>query len=947
MNKRPTRPIIRALDALLEGRTGSWIINLFIIPAMILLVLVLPPLSLPQRVLSAGYTGVTPKTGGSVSLDDGTYFTIPAGALRSDAAIRLDAIKLDAFAKNPAAPALPPTLAVKGAAYAPSLQGALPSLAILSIPIPDDAEPVTTLDVYGYDGKKWSKLTFQPYPDELRIEAYLTGSVPRLVVIAQTQAQAPTISADLTAKTPVPAPATALLAEVNPVGLSIADSGGIAGSIPELPEASASSPYQVLPTVNNLDGSQVRGDLVDDMVTSPDTRKQHIQALVDLAVEKLYPGLNIDYQEVNEDNQADFTAFVRELADALHAKDKILSVTLALPTQQSTDEWLTGAYDWDAIGHAADIVKLPLPATREAYAGDAPAIRAYLQWAVGRIDRYKLQLTFSAMGRDEFASSFAPIGFANAAKLMGPVDAPSTIVPETKVFLDLPKLREAGGIKLDAASGLYSFGYKDSKGQAHTVWLESAGSLAKKIALAQEYNLRGVALRDLSGDAVEARVWNVLKQYHDSVTPTLKGNLTIAWRVNGQTVGKAPATDPRLTWQAPAQPGDAKIEAILSFDDGQTVAASAGNAVAQIARAVVPPTPAPPPAGPVAAATPKPPSGPAAPASNFTGQNLFGYGAQLNWTNTDNNAEMGQLSQMGFKWAKIQVRWCDVESARGVADLTQIDRLIGAANAKGIKVMFSVVCAPRWSRADGGAGGSGPPDNMTDAANFMSGLASKYCGGALGAIEVWNEHNLLTEWHGKPISAALYMDMLKQSYTAIKAKCPSIVVVSGAPTPTGVMSDTAVDDVVFLQQLYQNGLKQYSDAIGAHPSGFGNPPDVPAGTPNPTGQYQGHRSFYFRGTMEAYRQIMKDYKDENKQIWPTEFGWGVDPSPKPGYDYEKFISPDQQAAWLVKAYQQMKAWGWVGVAILWNLDFNDMGNETGAFHVVGRPAFDALAGMQK
>jgi len=43
----------------------------------------------------------------------------------------------------------------------------------------------------------------------------------------------------------------------------------------------------------------------------------------------------------------------------------------------------------------------------------------------------------------------------------------------------------------------------------------------------------------------------------------------------------------------------------------------------------------------------------------------------------------------------------------------------------------------------------------------------------------------------------------------------------------------------------------------------------------------------------------------------------------------------------------MKAWGWVGVAILWNLDFMDMNNETGAFHVVGRPAFDALAGMPK
>lgn len=55
----------------------------------------------------------------------------------------------------------------------------------------------------------------------------------------------------------------------------------------------------------------------------------------------------------------------------------------------------------------------------------------------------------------------------------------------------------------------------------------------------------------------------------------------------------------------------------------------------------------------------------------------------------------------------------------------------------------------------------------------MAGLASKYCGSALGAIEVWNEENLITEWHGKPISAPLYMDMLKTAYPRIKAACPA------------------------------------------------------------------------------------------------------------------------------------------------------------------------------
>jgi hypothetical protein len=113
------------------------------------------------------------------------------------------------------------------------------------------------------------------------------------------------------------------------------------------------------------------------------------------------------------------------------------------------------------------------------------------------------------------------------------------------------------------------------------------------------------------------------------------------------------------------------------------------------------------------------------------------------------------------------------------------------------------------------------------------------------------------------------------------------------------------------------------------------------------GQYNNHRSFFFGETLKAYRAVMVQYGDGNKQIWPTEFGWGVDPSPKPGYEYEKYISPEVQAKWLVQAYQWAKAQNYVGVMILWNLDFMDMGNETGAFHVVGRPAFDALAGMAK
>ncbi len=945
MNKSPHNPLLRALDGLLEGTASSWLINLVVIPVLVILALVLPPLALPQRVLSAGYSGIAANTGGSVSLSDGAQFSVPAGVMKSGVNIRLTSQTRDAFLKTNLGREVPPTLEVKSPLYQPALQGNTPTQAVLSLPIPDGADPLTTLDVYGYNGKKWIKFPFQMYADEQRLEVYLNTAIPQGILIAQTGALAPTISADLTSKTSLPAPATPLLAEVNPLGLTLVEAGGIAGSVAAMPEASAASPYQVLPTVSNFDGDTLRGNLVDEMITTPDIRKQHVQALVDLAVEKLYPGLNIDYQGISPENKKDFTAFIRELATALQAKNKILSVTMAMPEQKSLDQWDTGAYDWEALGQAADVVKIPMP-NREAFAGNPTGVESYLQWVVGRVDRYKLQLAFSVMGRDEFGNAYAPIAFANAAKLMGPVDLnPPTIAPEVKVTLDLPKLRESRGIKYDAASGLYSFTYLDDKTQVHTVWLESAESFAKKMELALQFNLRGVALRDVTNDAVEPRTWEALARYRESQIATFKAKPVIVWRVNGNVVGKSPATDPRYQWNATTQSGEVKVEAALSFDDGASAAGATDPKVVQVAKAPEP-TPAPrptaaAPVAPVAPAATKPPAGPAAPASNFRGKNLFDYGIQVN--GGDPNGEAADIKAMGFRWVKIQLPWKDGEPQKGNLTLGSYDNFVGTMNSNGIKVLLSIVKAPDWSRRQNATPGEGPPDNMQDAADFMGAVAGRYCG-RVGAIEVWNEANLDVEWHDKRgLSAALYMDMLKRSYAAIKAKCPDIVVVSGASTPNGMNSATAIDDVTYLHQMYQNGLKDYSDAIGAHPSGFRTPPEV-AWTGVGLGSFADHRSFLFRGTMDAYRAVMVQYGDGNKQIWATEFGWPVGTGGG-AHPAGQFNSAEAVAKYYAGAYQWAKSAGWVGVMFAWQLDFS--GGEVGAFRIKGSPAFDALKNMPK
>ena len=99
--------------------------------------------------------------------------------------------------------------------------------------------------------------------------------------------------------------------------------------------------------------------------------------------------------------------------------------------------------------------------------------------------------------------------------------------------------------------------------------------------------------------------------------------------------------------------------------------------------------------------------------------------------------------------------------------------------------------------------------------------------------------------------------------------------------------------------------------------------------------------------MEQYRNIMVKYGDGNKRLWPTEFGWASSGNPVAGYEYAAYNSEQQQGEYIVRAYQMMRNWGWVGVAFLWNLNYNQTGasSEMAAFGIMGRSAYGMIQGM--
>jgi hypothetical protein len=365
----------------------------------------------------------------------------------------------------------------------------------------------------------------------------------------------------------------------------------------------------------------------------------------------------------------------------------------------------------------------------------------------------------------------------------------------------------------------------------------------------------------------------------------------------------------------------------------------------------IPPPSSPP--SPTATSTPLPPPPPAGSAGAS-----FAYGIQVD-PSADPAEMFGHLKVLGIEWVKFQMSWKETEPQQGVRNWGEWDRLIRAYHDAGFKILLSVVKAPDWARpADTDLSQEGPPADPQTYAMFVGEMSQRYKGG-VQAIEVWNEQNLAREGGGAPMPPEDYVALLEAAYQAIKTADSSIVVVSGGPTPAGDVPGAAVDDINYLKAMYAAGLKSVSDAIGVHPSGYNCPASADWQTvTDPNAVFRGpydnrHHSWCFRGTMEGYREVMVANGDADKRLWPTEFGWAVSDTPHSGYEYAADNTPDEQAVWIVEAFQQAEVWGWVGPMILWNLnyDITRPGSEQAAFSILTAqgpmPAYQALADMPK
>ncbi len=300
-------------------------------------------------------------------------------------------------------------------------------------------------------------------------------------------------------------------------------------------------------------------------------------------------------------------------------------------------------------------------------------------------------------------------------------------------------------------------------------------------------------------------------------------------------------------------------------------------------------------------------------------------------------AWMNDVADMNLNWYKQQTRWDEIEPQRGVYDWSSLDLTLPIANEFGMNVVLSVVASPDWAREPGvDLESEGPPANYQDFVNFLTLMLQRYPG-QIHAIEVWNEPNIDREWmSNQGVSAANFVNLVRVASQAIKNVDPGIIVISGAPSPTGGFVDgagvlRAMNDFDYVDQMIAAGVLNYIDCFGVHHNGYNVSPlyrwnEIP---PNPTALFRGpfdnpHHSWSFRSTLETYYNKIAVAGRPDMKLCITEFGWAsveeLDGYPE-NFEFAVDNTLANQRDYTIQALDLMEEWGYVWIAVIWNLNY--------------------------
>ncbi len=771
--------------------------------------------------------------------------------------------------------------------------------------IPNGADPMALLDLYRWDdgSGEWVFLPSQQNAAR-QVITFQVDSFPANVIAAHTVLSSLTAGVVVSQGGPDLGSSYGLaLLE----GVSIDAAGQLIGT------PSPSSSETALPLVENRVGGFTA-------YADPGQQAAMIEGLAALAAN--YDGLALDF-----DNGEGYADFVAALAETLHEQDKRLDVMVRGPS-------LTG-YNLAALGEGADMLW---------YApGDNPAdylptgsVRDALGELVSQVDRAQVGLVVDALNVDVAEGAATPITRQDALALFGQVEPiPGYFDPAIPLTpgSDLP-VRLTGRVEsmgFDLPLGMNYLTYHDDGGTLHHVYFASAQSLQRKLAWARFYSLGAVAVSGIAHPDAMAGVEEGVSAFLNQQQLNSPPALALVWRVIGEAGAVAEEEGDlsllQFLWEVVANPGSYEIVAAVD-EEGES---ELGRLAVEVAE--VTPVAEVPEEEPTPTATPEPgeeeeptptPEPTDVPVPNAIAAGLFELGGQ---THTLEHPDL--MHYAGMTWVKFQHKWGPGDDPSG-----SVGGRIQQAHSLGFKVLLSIP-------------GGEHPDSIDYNAyvSYLGGVA------ALGpdAIEVWNEMNLDREWPAGQIDGTAYVtNMLAPAYQAIKAANPGVMVISGAPAPTGAFGGCATngcDDWFYIAQMADAGAGSYMDCVGAHYNEGIIPPSQTSGDPRAFGDFY---SRYFYGMLNLY------YGTFGKPVCFTELGYASPegyPDLPSTFSWAADTSVAEHAEWLAQAAVLASQSGQVRLMIIFSVDITQYGSDPqGAYAMIrpggGCPACDALAAVQ-
>jgi hypothetical protein len=274
------------------------------------------------------------------------------------------------------------------------------------------------------------------------------------------------------------------------------------------------------------------------------------------------------------------------------------------------------------------------------------------------------------------------------------------------------------------------------------------------------------------------------------------------------------------------------------------------------------------------------------------GTGEFGYGATLNLDGPNLEDAIDLLGDLQLDWLAIDFSWMNFyPQADTQPNWSVLDKVIQAAESNHTAVMLSITHAPAWAMT-----ANGPNPKST---RELIGTLMEHYPDQISALEIFPGANTINGWGVQPDPAvyARFISYLQNSLAGNK-HAPILVCGGLIPQPSNV-PDGNIDDIQFLQTMYQNNAIRQLFVISIRYYQI---------TGQPVQSADDSEQRVLRHYQEI-RRIMLKNKHENGLIWLTRVS-----APDGSINRDEDESLGQQTVWLAQAFAQVKTQVYIGAA---------------------------------